>query len=70
MNLQRKIEIARYNIASIARHDDEELAVRIAALDQVVGIVNEEKAAAQQRVAERVSAMSAAPAPAPAPAEG
>lgn len=67
MNLQRKIEIARLSIASIARHDDEELAVRIAALDQVAAIIADEKAQAQQRVADRVAAMAA---PAPAPAEG
>lgn len=69
MNLQRKIEITRLSIASIARHDDEELAVRIAALDQVAAIIADEKAQAQQRVADRVAAM-AAPAPAPAPSEG
>ena len=36
MNIQRKLELARQHVEIIARHDDEDLAVRQAALQAVV----------------------------------
>ena len=56
MDIKRKLEVAQQAIQSISTHDDEDLAVRNAALDRIVALVEAEKAAAAQRVAERIAA--------------
>lgn len=61
MNLQRKIEIARAAIESIARHDDADLAVRQAALDKVSDIIGLELEDAHARVKAEIQAQTGAP---------
>lgn len=54
MDIKRKIEIVGQAVRSIAHHHDEDLAVREAALDQIQGLVEAERAAARQRVQARI----------------
>lgn len=50
MNLARKIEIAVLAVTSISRHDDEDAAVRHAALDKLLGLIQAEKELMDSRV--------------------
>ena len=63
MNLQRKIEIAATAIFSISQHDDEDSAVRQAALDLVEKVIAAERAAINTRVAASVAQATASAAP-------
>ncbi len=56
MNIQRKLELARQHIEIIARHDDEDLAVRQAALQAVYRHIDTELQAAKERVQAKVQA--------------
>lgn len=56
MDIRRKTELAENAIALLARHDDEDLAVRDAALARLEQHIAREREAAQARVAERVKA--------------
>lgn len=56
MNIQRKLELARQHIEIIARHDDEDLAVRQAALQAVADHITAELQAASERVQAKVQA--------------
>lgn len=55
MDLNRKLEIADSVIRSISRHDDEDMAVRSAALDRVDALIAAERVAMQERVDERIA---------------
>jgi hypothetical protein len=55
MNLQRKIEVATMAVTSISRHEDEDAAVRHAALDRLEALVKAEREAIDARVAERIA---------------
>lgn len=50
MNLTRKIEVAAMAITSISRHDDEDAAVRHAALDRVEALLRAERDAIDARL--------------------
>ncbi len=56
MNIQRKLELARQHVEIIARHDDEDLAVRQAALQAVADHITSELQAASERVQAKVQA--------------
>lgn len=56
MKLNRKIEIAAQSITSISTHEDEDGAVRVAALDRVIELATGEKA----RIADSIAADIAA----------
>ena len=56
MNIKRKVEIAEQSLRSISQHDDEDMAVRVAALDRVAAFVGSEKAAMQARVDAKIAA--------------
>jgi hypothetical protein len=43
MKLNRKIEIAQQAIASISTHEDDDAAVRVAALDRVIAYADQAK---------------------------
>lgn len=55
MNLTRKIEIIERSITSLTRHDDEDAAVRHAALDHVIRIIEAERSAIEERVKARIA---------------
>ena len=55
MNLTRKIEIIKRAVESLARHDDEDVAVRHAALDHVLEHVAAERAAMDERVKRKIA---------------
>lgn len=55
MNLNRKIEIIKRAVESLARHDDEDVAVRHAALDHVLEHVAAERAAMDERVRRKIA---------------
>lgn len=55
MDIKRKIELAQQSIASIARHDDEDLAVREAALNRVGEIIAAERDQMEERVKARIA---------------
>lgn len=57
MDLKRKLELTESAITSISRHDDEDAAVRHAALDRVVQMIERERAGIDQRVKERTASM-------------
>jgi hypothetical protein len=54
MDIKRKLEIVEQSIRSISTHEDEDAALRHAALDRVAAIVEREKAAVDAAVAERI----------------
>lgn len=55
MDLKRKVEIVASAVASISRHDDEDVAVRSHALDKVEELIAAERKAMKDRVAARVA---------------
>ena len=55
MDLQRKIEYVASAVISISRHDDEDVAVRSAALDKVDEIIKAERARMAERVQDRIA---------------
>jgi hypothetical protein len=56
MDLKRKLELLADGVKSISRHDDEDAAVRHAALNLVDAIVKAEREGIDARVAARVAA--------------
>lgn len=56
MDIARKLEYAQSLITSIGTHEDEDAAVRTAALDQVISLAAAEKAAIDVRLQERIAA--------------
>ena len=56
MNLQSKITYARQAIEFIARHDDADAAVRNAALDKIIQLVEHERAQIAERVQKKIDA--------------
>jgi hypothetical protein len=56
MDIRRKLEIVEQSVASISRHDDEDMAVRSAALDRVDAFIAAERAKMKERVDERIAA--------------
>lgn len=56
MDITRKVEIIKAGVESLARHDDMDAAVREAALDRVVAIVELERQAARDRVQAKIEA--------------
>jgi hypothetical protein len=56
MKLNRKIEIAQQAIASISTHDDEDAAVRLAALARVESFIASEKARIQADIDAQIEA--------------
>lgn len=64
MDLRSKVGYARKAIESITRHDDEDVAVREAALQAVEVAIAEERAGMAARVAARVAEAVSGPAPA------
>lgn len=57
MDIKRKLEIIEQSIKSLAGHDDADLALRNAALDKVVAIVEAERTAATERVSVAIEKM-------------
>jgi hypothetical protein len=57
MNLSEKIGYAQRHVESIARHDDEDAAVRKAALRRLRDLCDAEEAAIDARIAEKVGAL-------------
>jgi hypothetical protein len=55
MNLARKIEIAALAVTSISRHDDEDAAVRHAALARLEELIKAEHEAMDERVKARIA---------------
>ena len=55
MDMNRKLELLDQSLKSIARHDDEDAAVRHAALDRVEAMVKAERAAMDKRVNDRIA---------------
>lgn len=56
MKIAEKLPYAEQHIRSIARHDDQDAAVRLAALDRLVKFIEAEKAAIDERVKAKISA--------------
>jgi len=56
MKLNRKLEIAEQAIRSISTHDDEDAAVRDAALKRLEEFIEAERQAAAQRVQAKIAA--------------
>lgn len=54
MKINRKIEIAEQAIRSISHHDDEDLAMREAALARLSKTIDAERVAANKRLQERI----------------
>lgn len=54
MDMKRKLEIAQRSIESISRHDDEDQAVRSAALDRLDAFVTSEREAMAKRVTDHI----------------
>ena len=50
MDIRKKIEYAKQSVANIARADDVDSAIRLAALDKLVEFVEVERAAMAERV--------------------
>ena len=59
MDIAKKLDYARQAINVIAQHDDEDSAVRKAALDRLNEHIEAERAAIAARVAERIAAQAA-----------
>lgn len=55
MKLNRKIEIAEQAIRSISQHDDEDLAMREAALARLSKTIDAERVAANKRLQDRIN---------------
>lgn len=60
MDLKRKNEIACEAVNSISRHEDEDASVRLGMLDILVTHIEQEKAAIQVRVLERLKSLQSA----------
>lgn len=56
MQIADKYAYAKQHIRSISRHDDQDAAVRIAALDHLVKFIEAEKAAIDERVRAKIAA--------------
>ena len=54
MDIRKKIEYATQSVANIARAEDVDSAIRLAALDKLVEFVEVERAAMAERVAATV----------------
>ena len=54
MKIQRKLEIAEQAIRSITTHDDEDAAVRDAALKRLEAFIESERQAAAERVQKKI----------------
>jgi hypothetical protein len=63
MKLNRKLEIAETAITSISRHEDEDGAVRVAALDRVIAFAEAEKKGIADGIAADIAAKLAPEAP-------
>jgi hypothetical protein len=50
MDIRKKIEYAKQSVANIARADDVDSAIRLAALDKLIEFVEVERAAMAERV--------------------
>lgn len=55
MDLNRKLEVVSMAVTSISRHDDEDAAVRHAALNRVEALIKAEREAMGARVVERIA---------------
>lgn len=59
MDIKRKLELVKSNVLSISTHEDEDAAVRHAALDQIEAIVKAERdkidAAVKARIAHHLN---------------
>lgn len=55
MNLARKLEIAAMSVTSISRHDDEDAAVRHAALTKLEELIKAEREAMDARIAAHIA---------------
>lgn len=55
MDMNRKLELIDQSLKSIARHDDEDAAVRHVALDRVDALIKAEREAMDARVKERIA---------------
>jgi plasmid maintenance system antidote protein VapI len=63
MDIKRKLELAEQSIRSISTHEDEDAALRHAALDRIAAIVEREKKAIDADLAARIeTATGTAPA--------
>lgn len=56
MDLNTKLKYCRSHIESVARHDDMDAAVREAALDRIVEMVEAERTAARERLQAKLEA--------------
>lgn len=56
MNIKRKLELLQGSITSIGTHDDEDAAVRLAALDQAEAMIKAEREGIEARVQARIDA--------------
>lgn len=56
MNIKRKLELLKLSLVSISSHEDEDAAVRLAALDQVDAMVKAEREAIAARVQAHIDA--------------
>jgi len=56
MEIKRKLELLKSNLVSITSHEDEDAAVRLAALDQVDAMVKAEREGIAARVQARIDA--------------
>lgn len=54
MDLKRKLELLKSSVESVARHDDEDAAVRHVALNKIIEMVESERHAMDARVAKRI----------------
>ena len=55
MDIKRKIDLAEQHVRSISRHDDEDMAVRSAALAKVAQFIDAERKAMGERVQARIA---------------
>lgn len=56
MQIHDKLPYAKQHIRSISRHDDQDAAIRLAALDHLVKFIEAEKAAIHERVQAKIDA--------------
>ena len=56
MDMNRKLALADSAIKSISQHDDEDVALRDAALDRIEVLVKNEREAMHKRVEDRIAA--------------
>ena len=60
MNVTRKLEIAKQAVENIARHDDESVEIRDAALQHIVALIVHETIALKARNTSKIAAQVAA----------